>query len=134
MGIVWLWVRGREMLVNQAIIILCRMVYFMACIFNTLAMLTTTSLLVTLIFIMSSTFIGHFHLMILVITGCSVLGISILVSITMAIAGMDQAMINTDRVVTVLRPSNILTAFLRFSKTGAGSLSMVLGAVTLIGN
>ena len=110
------------------------MVYFMACIFNTLAMLTTTSLLVTLIFIMSSTFIGHFHLMILVITGCSVLGISILVSITMAIAGMDQAMINTDRVVTVLRPSNILTAFLRFSRTGAGTLSMVLGAVTLIGN
>ena len=104
----------------------------MACIFNTLAMMTTASLFVTLIFLTSSTWIGHYHLMVFIILGCSVLGISILVSLTMFLTGMDQSS-NADRVVTIIQPSNILTAFLRFSRIGSEPLAGLLGSVTLIG-
>ena len=105
----------------------------MACIFNTLAMMTTASLFVTLIFLTSSTWICHFHLMVFLILGCSVLGISILVSFTMFLTGMDQSINNADQVVTFVQPSNILAAFLRFSRMGSGPLAGLLGSVTLIG-
>ena len=74
-----------------------------------------------------------YNLMILLIFGCSVLGISILVSLTMCLTGMDQSNNYADRVVTILQPTNILALFLRFSRMGSGPLAGLLGCVTLIG-
>ena len=134
MGTAALWHRGMMVAMRWDTFYICRMVYFMACIFNTLAMMTTASLFVTLIFLISSSWIGHNHLMVLLILGCSVLGISILVSFTMIMIGMEQSTTNNaDRVVTFIQPSNILAAFLRFSRIGSGPLAGLLGSVTLIG-
>lgn len=110
-----------------------RLVYFLACIFNTVAMMSTTLVFFTMIILMSSDFIGHYHFMIIIIICCAVLGISVLVSLIMAICGMDQATIMTDRVVTTLNPKSILTAFLRFSRSSSRHSALLLGGVTLIG-
>ena len=86
----------------------------MACLFNTLAMLTTCLMFVTAILLPVSSYVGRYHLMLVVILLAAVLGVSVLVSGVLALAGQDQAAITTDRVSTrAAGPTSPLTAVLR---------------------
>merc|ERR1712106_1066078 len=110
-----------------------RIVFFVSCIFNTIAMMTSCVVFITVIILPVSTYIGRYHIMIIVILLAAILALGTLISVTLAIFGMDPTTITTDRVVTVLQPTSILTAFLRFSKSGSGQWATLLGATTLIG-
>merc|ERR550519_299980 len=80
-----------------------------------------------------STYVGRYHIMILVILLAAILGLGAILSMTLALFGMDPTMITQDRVVTRFQTNNLLTAFLRFSQVGAGRWATLLGATTLIG-
>jgi hypothetical protein len=94
-----------------------RIVYFLACAFNTIAMMTTSLVFVLVILLPCSAYVGRYHLMVLVILGVSVLVVATLLSITLAAFGLDASRLRADRVVTKLRTPSLLTAFLR---SGAG--------------
>ena len=96
-------------------------------------MMTSCLVFVTLILLPVSTYIGRYHIMILVILLAAILGLGTLISVTLAIFGMDPTTITTDRVVTRLQTNNLLTAFLRFSQVGTGQWATMLGATTIIG-
>ena len=110
-----------------------RTIYFFSCVFNTIAMMTSCVVFVTLILLPVSTYIGRYHIMILVILLAAILILGTLISVTLAIFGMDPTTITTDRVVTRLQTNNLLTAFLRFSQVGTGQWATLLGATTIIG-
>jgi len=110
-----------------------RITYFMSCIFNTIAMMTSSVIFVTVIILPISTYIGRYHIMIIVILLAAILGLGFLISIALAFFGMDPTTITTDRVVTRFQTNNLLTAFLRFSQVGSGRWASLLGATNLIG-
>ena len=110
-----------------------RIVYFLACIFNTIAMLTTCLMFLTVIVLPVSEYVGRYHLMILVIILAAIFGVSLLVTIILAIFGMDVTKISTDKVMTAGGGDNVLTALLRFSQVGKGRWSVILGSVNVIG-
>merc|ERR1719189_2538830 len=110
-----------------------RFVYFLACVFNTIAMMTTSVMFVTAILLPVSEYIGRYHIMILVILLASVLGVGVLVSAILAMFGMDPTSISTDKVVTSASRDSGLTAVLRFSQVGQGRWAVVLGSVNIIG-
>eukprot|EP00092_Neocalanus_flemingeri_P038085 GFUD01041455.1.p1 GENE.GFUD01041455.1~~GFUD01041455.1.p1 ORF type:complete len:775 (+),score=224.78 GFUD01041455.1:337-2661(+) len=111
-----------------------RTVYFFSCVFNTIAMMTSSVVFVTLILLPVSTYIGRYHIMILIILFAAILGLGTLISVTLAIFGMDPTTITTDRVVTRFQTNNLLTAFLRFSQVASGQWATLLGATTIVGN
>merc|ERR1719445_1602690 len=71
--------------------------------------------------------------MILVIILAAIFGVSLLVTIILAIFGMDVTKISTDKVMTAGGADNVLTALLRFSQVGKGRWSVILGSVNVIG-
>ena len=105
----------------------------MACVFNTVAMMTTSLMFIMAILLPVSEYIGRYHIMILVILLASVLGVGILVSAILAMFGMDPTSISTDKVVTSVSRDSGLTAVLRFSQVGQGRWAVVLGSVNIIG-
>ena len=105
----------------------------MACVFNTVAMMTTSLMFLMAILLPVSEYIGRYHIMILVILLASVLGVGILVSAILAMFGMDPTSITTDKVVTSTSADSGLTAVLRFSQVGKGRWAVVLGSVNIIG-
>ena len=74
-----------------------RMVYFLACLANTAAMLTTTLVFVMAILLPCATYVGRYHIMLLVILGAAVLGVATLVSVGLALAGLDTSLLSADR-------------------------------------
>ena len=105
----------------------------MACVFNTVAMMTTSLMFLMAILLPVSEYIGRYHIMILVILLASVLGVGILVSVILAMFGMDPTSITTDKVVTSTSTDSGLTAALRVSQVGKGRWAVVLGSVNIIG-
>jgi len=110
-----------------------RIIYFISCIFNTIAMMTSTIVFVTVTILPISFYIGRYHIMIIVILLAAILGLSAMLSIILVRCNMDPTSITTDRVVTRFQTNNLLTAFLRFSQVGSGQWVSLLGATTLIG-
>merc|ERR1719244_2339262 len=110
-----------------------RITFFLSCIFNTVAMMTSSVIFVTVIILPISTYIGRYHIMIIVILLAAILGLGFMISIILAFFGMDPTTITTDRVVTRFQTNNLLTSFLRFSQVGSGQWASVLGATNLIG-
>jgi len=111
-----------------------RLVYFCACLANTAAMLTTTLVFVMAILLPCATYVGRYHIMLLVILGAAVLGVATLVSVGLALAGLDTGLLSADRVVTSVRSQALLTSFLRFSKSGgSGQWSSLMGATSVLG-
>jgi len=110
-----------------------RFVYFLSCIFNTIAMMTSCVVFITMIIIPVSTYVGRYHIMILVILLAAILGLATLISMVLAFFKMDPSTTVTDRVITKFQTNNLLTAFLRFSQVGVGQWATLLGATTLIG-
>eukprot|EP00090_Calanus_glacialis_P026119 TRINITY_DN4096_c0_g1_i7.p1 TRINITY_DN4096_c0_g1~~TRINITY_DN4096_c0_g1_i7.p1 ORF type:complete len:770 (-),score=237.96 TRINITY_DN4096_c0_g1_i7:508-2817(-) len=110
-----------------------RIIYFVSCIFNTIAMMTSSVIFITVIILPVSTYVGRYHIMILVILFAAILGLGTLISLTLAFFGLDPTTITTDRVVTRFQTNNLLTAFLRFSQVGSGQWASLLGAATLVG-
>ena len=125
--------RWVETLSSLRFTFIIRFVYFMACVFNTIAMMTTSVMFVTAILLPVSEYIGRYHIMILVILLASVLGVGVLVSAILAMFGMDPTSISTDKVVTSVSRDSGLTAVLRFSQVGQGRWAVVLGSVNIIG-
>ena len=74
-----------------------RVVYFFACLANTAAMLTITLVFVMAILLPCATYVGRYHIMLLVILGAAVIGVATLVSISLALAGLDTGMLSADR-------------------------------------
>ena len=109
------------------------MIFFISCIFNTIAMMTSCVVFITVTILPVSTYIGRYYIMIIVILLAAILGMATMISVTLAFFGMDPTTITTDRVVTRLQTNNLLTAFLRFSQVGTGQWASLLGATTLIG-
>ena len=125
--------------------------YFLACVFNTMAMMTTCVMFVTAVLLPVSEYIGRYHIMVIVILLAAVLGLGVLVSLVLAVFGMDPSSITTDKVsnylcgvmfniyqfnnqvVTTTNTDNVLTAVLRFSQVGTGRWTLVLGSVNIIG-
>ena len=105
----------------------------MSCIFNTIAMMTSSVIFVTVTLLPISTYVGRYHIMIIVILLAAILGLGFLISVTLTFFGMDPSTITADRVVTRFHTNNLLTAFLRFSQVGSGQWSSLLGATNLIG-
>jgi len=95
--------------------------------------MTSCVVLVTVVLLPVSTYVGRYHMMILVVLGVTAIGIAALVSLGLSIFSLDPATITTDRVVTRFQTSNLLTAFLRFSQIGRGHWETLLGATTIIG-
>ena len=110
-----------------------RLVYFLACVFNTIAMMTSCLMFLTVIVLPVSEYVGRYHIMILVIILAGILGVSVLVNLILAGFGMDVTQIKTDKVVTAGLSNNALTALLRFSQVGRGRWSVILGSVNVIG-
>merc|ERR1740137_454086 len=110
-----------------------RIMFSLSCIFNTIAMMTSCVVFITVIILPVSTYIGRYHIMIIVILLAAVLGLGFLISVTLAFFGMDPTTITTDRVVTRFKTNHLLTGFLRFSQVGTGQWASLLGATTLIG-
>jgi len=111
-----------------------RVVYFFACLANTAAMLTTTLVFVMAILLPCATYVGRYHIMLLVILGAAVIGVATLVSVSLALAGLDTGMLSADRVVASVRSQALLTSFLRFSKSGgSGQWSSLMGATSVLG-
>ena len=107
--------------------------FSLSCIFNTIAMMTSCVVFITVTILPVSTYIGRYYIMIIVILLAVILGMATMISVTLAFFGMDPTTITTDRVVTRLQTNNLLTAFLRFSQVGTGQWASLLGATTLIG-
>ena len=74
-----------------------RVVYFFACLANTAAMLTTTLVFVMAILLPCATYVGRYHIMLLVILGAAVIGVATLVSASLALAGLDTGTLSADR-------------------------------------
>jgi len=110
-----------------------RLVYFFSCVFNTISMMTSCVVFVTMIIVPFSTYIGQFHLMIIVIMFTAILILGTIICIILAVFGMDSTTILTDRVVTKFQTNNLLTSFLRFSQVGNGHWASILGAIILVG-
>ena len=112
-----------------------RCVYFLACIFNTMAMMTTSIMFVMMVLLPVVEYIGRYHIMILVILLAAIFGVGILVTVILAIFGMDDSSITHDKVITKSNAdeNNPLTSVLRFSQVGRGKWKIVLGSVTIIG-
>jgi len=110
-----------------------RLVYFLACCFNTVAMMTSCVVFVMLVFLPCSSYIGRYHIMAIIILGAALLLVATLVSITLAIFGLDASNLKADRVISKLQSPSLLTGFLRFSQTSPGQWSSLLGSVTMLG-
>ena len=77
------------------------MIFFISCIFNTIAMMTSCVVFITVTILPVSTYIGRYHIMIIVILLAAILGMATMIRVTLAFFGMDPTTITTDRVVTV---------------------------------
>ena len=110
-----------------------KVVYFLACIFNTIAMMTCCLMFLTVIILPVSEYVGRYHIMILVISLAAILGVSVLVNLILALFGLDLSQIKTDRVLTAGLSNNALTALLRFSQVGRGRWAVILGCVNVLG-
>merc|ERR1712059_46929 len=97
-------------------------------------MMTCAVMFVMVIFIPCSTYVGRYHVMILIIIGGAVMGVAVLVSLSLAAFSLDSSGISADRLITRIRTGSLLTSFLRFSKSGGtGNWSSILGATTILG-
>jgi len=56
-----------------------------------------------------------------------------LVSIVLAIFGLDNSIMNMDKIKTKIKSENNLTSLLRFSQVGKGRWQVILGSVSIIG-
>ena len=96
-------------------------------------MMVSSVVFITMIILPLSTYVGHYHIMIIVILFAAILFLGILICVTLAFFGIDPTIITTDKVVTRFQTENLLTAFLRFSQVGSGQWVSLLGATTLVG-
>ena len=95
-------------------------------------MMTSCVVFVMLVFLPCSAYVGRYHIMALVILGGALLLVSFLiikikmcdksfsqvatlVSITLAIFGLDASSLKADRVISKLQSPSLLTGFLRLS-------------------
>ena len=53
---------------------LCRMIYFLACVFNTIAMMSSCLMLVFVVLLPAATYVGRYHIMVIIILGAAMLG------------------------------------------------------------
>ena len=109
------------------------MTYFLACSFNTVAMMSTCVMFVTALLLPVTEYVGRYHIMIIVILLGAILGVGVLVSVILTMFGMDPTTITTDKVLTSSNNDSVLTSLLRFSQVGQGKWSIVLGSVNIIG-
>ena len=109
-----------------------RIIYFVSCIFITIAMMTSSLIFITVIILPVFTYIGRYHIMILVILFAAILGLGTLISLTLEFFGMNPTTITTDRVVPRFETNNLLTNFLRFSQVGSGQWASLLYAATRV--
>ena len=79
-----------------------RLVYFTACLFNTMAMMTTCVMFVTVILIPVVEYIGRYHIMILIILLAAVIGVGVVISCILAMFGLDQTSISMDKVTILI--------------------------------
>ena len=63
-----------------------------------MAMMTTCVMFVTAVLLPVSEYIGRYHIMVIVILLAAVLGLGVLVSLVLAVFGMDPSAITTDKV------------------------------------
>ena len=101
-------------------------------IFITIAMMTSSLIFITVIILPVFTYIGRYHIMILVILFAAILGLGTLISLTLEFFGMNPTTITTDRVVPRFETNNLLTNFLRFSQVGSGQWASLLYAATRV--
>ena len=122
-----------------------RIVYFLACCFNTVSMMTSCVVFVMLVFLPCSSYVGRYHIMAIIILGAAlllvnfiilklsvvnfivvvatdiscinkaILQVATLVSITLAIFGLDASTLKADRVISRLQSPSLLTGFLRLT-------------------
>ena len=109
-----------------------RIIYFVSCIFITIAMMTSSLIFITVIILPVFTYIGRYHIMILVILFAAILGLGTLISLTLEFFGMNPTTITTDRVVPRFETNNLLTNFLRFSQVGSGQCASLLYAAARV--
>ena len=110
-----------------------RIIYFVSCIFNTIAMMTSSVIFITVIILPVSTYVGRYHIMILVIFFAAILGMGTLISLTLAFFGLDPTTITTDRVVTFSRPTTLSPPSSGSDKLVLCQWASLLGAATLVG-
>jgi len=110
-----------------------RFVYFLACIFNTISIMTVILSFTIVLLMPVSMYVGRYHIMIIVIFIVCMLSIGFIISITLAAFGMDPLSIKADRVIAKFKTNNLLTAYIRFSQTGEKQWATLLGATTLLG-
>jgi hypothetical protein len=55
---------------------LSRLVYFLACVFNTVAMMSSCLMLVFVVLLPAATYVGRYHIMVIIILGAAMLGSS----------------------------------------------------------
>jgi len=109
-----------------------RLLYLLACTFNTIAMMCSSLILVVVVFLPAATFIGRYHIMAILILGAVILGIGLCMSAVLAGFGLDPTKLETDKLHTILNSEGILTSFLRFTQSGEGRWRSILGGVTMI--
>ena len=92
-----------------------RLMYYLACAFNTVSMMTSSLILVIVIIIPVAVYVERYHLMILVIFGATILGLGALINIILSLFSMDINSISTDRIITRLQSDNLLVSYLRLA-------------------
>jgi hypothetical protein len=51
-----------------------RLIYFLACVFNTVAMMSACLMLVFVVLLPAATYVGRYHIMVIIILGAAMLG------------------------------------------------------------
>merc|ERR1719318_1509135 len=79
-----------------------RIIYFVSCIFNTIAMMTSSVIFITVIILPVSTYVGRYHIMILVISFAAILGLGTLISLTPPSSGSAKLVLASGQPCLVL--------------------------------
>ena len=53
---------------------MCRCLYLVACVFNTISMMCSTLMVVVVVLIPAATYVGRYHIMAILILGAAMLG------------------------------------------------------------
>ena len=63
-----------------------RIVYFLACCFNTVAMMTSCVVFVMLVFLPCSSYIGRYHIMAIIILGAALLLVNVMILLSLPLS------------------------------------------------
>ena len=62
-----------------------RIVYFLACCFNTVAMMTSCVVFVMLVFLPCSSYVGRYHIMAIIILGAALLLVNFMILLSLSL-------------------------------------------------